>query len=128
MTVPTQPCPATKRNGQICNSTRISQSGFCFAHDPEANSWRRMGGYARQRKAREARKLDEIEKVRDPRLDSVVESLQESLSELAKESPTPSNIRAMARLADSIAQIIYHIADDPQEELQHVIPPDWIEC
>ena len=87
-----------------------------------------MGGYARQRKAREARKLEEMEKVKDHRLDSVVESLQESLSELCKKSPTPNNIRAMARLADSIAQIIYHIADDPQEELQHVIPPEWIEC
>ena len=128
MTIPTQPCPATKRNGDICNSIRISQTGFCFAHDPEANQWRRMGGYARQRKAREAKELSEMAKVSDPRLDSVVESLQESLNELGKESPTPNNIRAMARLADSIAQIIYHIADDSKEELQYIIPPDWIAC
>ena len=121
MTVPTQPCPATKRNGQICNSTRISQSGFCFAHDPEAIEWRRMGGIARQQKLRESKII------RDGRLDSMVDSLREALNELSSQPATPNNTRAMARLADTIAQIIYRTPQDKDDQYSPITPPESVD-
>ena len=46
------PCPAVKRNGEVCGSVRVSVSGYCFAHDPESAAWRAMGGRAKAKKAR----------------------------------------------------------------------------
>ena len=28
-----QPCPATKRDGEVCAGLPVSGSGYCFAHD-----------------------------------------------------------------------------------------------
>ena len=120
MTVPTQPCPATKRNGEICNSTRISQSGFCFAHDPEAIEWRRMGGMVGASRG----KRKNVNKVKDARLDAIVASLQETLNELSSQSPTANTTYAMARLADTISEIIYRTAEDLDDENSPVLPPD----
>ena len=121
MTVPTQPCPATKRNGEICNSTRISQTGFCFAHDPEAIEWRRMGGIARQQQRRESKII------KDSRLDTMVESLQETLNELSSQPATPNSSRAMARLADTIAQIIYRTSKNKNNDVPPVITPESVD-
>lgn len=121
MTVPTQPCPATKRNGDICNSTRISQSGFCFAHDPEAIEWRRMGGIARQQQRRESKII------KDGRLDSMVESLQETLNELSSQPATANTTRAMARLADTMAEIIYRTSKNKNSDVPPVITPESVD-
>ena len=123
MTVPTQPCPATKRNGEICNSTRISQSGFCFAHDPASAEWRRRGGRPKRQENPSRAQKGRI--VKDARLDSMVESLRMALVELSSQPPTPTTAYAMARLADSIAQIIYRTAPDSDDEGIPVLPPDW---
>ena len=123
MTVPTQPCPATKRNGEICNSTRISQSGFCFAHDPESLEWRRMGGYAKSEQHGKPR----VRPIKDPRLDSMANSLQEILAELGSQPPTPNSARAMARIVDSIARIIYRTAPSSDEEVTPLTPPSWVD-
>ena len=45
-------CPAVKRDGELCGSVRVSESGYCFAHDPQSAEWRAMGGRARARKTR----------------------------------------------------------------------------
>ena len=45
-------CAATKRDGETCGSSRVTVSGYCFAHDPESVSWRAMGGKATARKRR----------------------------------------------------------------------------
>ncbi|MCY4654425.1 MAG: hypothetical protein OXC95_14830, partial [Dehalococcoidia bacterium] len=52
-------CPATKRNGELCEVTIVSASGYCFAHDPESAEWRGEGGRGGGKKRRGTKKKRE---------------------------------------------------------------------
>ena len=93
------PCPAIKRDGEVCGSDRVSVSGYCFAHDPEAAGWRTMGGRAKAKKARARKKLKELG------LDHMTESLEEVFDELRSGHIAPSDARAMARIADTVMKL-----------------------
>ncbi len=93
------PCPAIKRDGDVCGSERVSVSGYCFAHDPEAAGWRAMGGRAKAKKVRARKKLNELG------LGDMIEGLQDTFQELQASSPSATNARAMARIADTVVKM-----------------------
>ncbi len=105
----TQPCPATKRNGELCGSVVVSVSGYCFAHDPESAEWRAMGGRAKAKKVRAHKKLRELG------LDDMVKGLREVFEELQAAPPSANNARAMAKIADTIMKMTEMAAEIDKE-------------
>ena len=106
------PCPATKRNGELCGSTTVSASGYCFAHDPDAAEWRAMGGRAKGKKARAQKKLRELG------LGDMVKGLREVFDELQAAPPSANNARAMARIADTVMKMTEMAAEIDKEPKQ----------
>ncbi len=105
------PCPTVKRNGEVCGSDRVSVSGHCFAHDPEAASWRAMGGRAKAKKARARKKLKELG------LDHMTEALEEVFDQLHETELSATNARAMAGIAATVMKLTEWAAEldrDPQ--------------
>ena len=94
-----KPCPATKRDGEVCGSTRVSASGYCFAHDPESAEWRAMGGRASNKRKRAMKQLKEAG------MGHLLEALEESLNELRSGEGDPNNARAQARVAEAILRV-----------------------
>ena len=88
------PCPAVKRDGELCGSVRVSASGYCFAHDPQSVEWRAMGGRARARKTRATKHM------KDAGVDRLFEILDESFRKLSTQGRSPANLQAMARTAE----------------------------
>ena len=104
-----QPCPATKRNGELCGSTLVSVSGYCFAHDPESAEWRAMGGRAKSKKARARKKLRELG------LEHMAESLEEMFDELREGNATAADARAMAGIASTLMKLLEWAAETDRE-------------
>ena len=103
------PCPATKRNGEICGSTPVSASGYCFAHDPELAYARAAGGRAKSKKVKAQKKLRELG------LDDMVKGLREVFGELQAAPPSANNARAMAKIADTIMKMTEMAAEIDKE-------------
>ena len=80
------PCPAVKRDGELCGSVRVSASGYCFAHDPKSAEWRAMGGRARARKTRITKHM------KDAGVDRLFEILDESFRKLSTQDRSPANL------------------------------------
>lgn len=93
------PCPATKRNGEVCGSTRITASGHCFAHHPEAAKWRAMGGSATSSRRRMAKRME------DAGVAHLFDMLEEDFYKLS-ENITPANVRMMAKLSEVMLKIV----------------------
>ncbi len=116
-------CAATKRDGETCGSSRVTVSGYCFAHDPESVSWRAMGGKATARKRRATKW------VRDAGMGRLYDMLEESFFELSEQEVTPANLQAMARLSDTILKLVKWSKPEPdvldyiETELRK--PPEW---
>lgn len=96
-------CPARrKRDGQPCTGKQTA-SGFCVAHDPRANEWRKQGGAASSTANRAA-------KLMPSRLRPLVEKLEATFDELySGDRPRPAQLRAaaiMATVAMAIAKLI----------------------
>ena len=104
-----EPCPAVKRNGEVCGSDRVSVSGYCFAHDPESASWRAMGGRAKSKKARARKKLKELG------LDHMAESLEEMFDDLHAGNAAPADARAMAGIASTMMKLVEWAAETDRE-------------
>ena len=104
-----QPCPATKRNGELCGSTIVSVSGYCFAHDPEAAEWRAMGGRAKSKKARARKKLRELG------LEHMAESLEEMFDELRAGNATAADARAMTGIASTLMKLLEWASETDRE-------------
>ena len=102
-------CPAIKRNSQICGSTIVSASGYCFAHDPELAYARAAGGRAKGKKARAQKKLRELG------LDDMVKGLREVFGELQAAPPSANKARAMAKIADTIMKMTEMAAEIDKE-------------
>ena len=100
------PCPATKRSGEVCGSDRVGASGYCFAHDPESAEWRAMGGRARSKRKRAAKKMKEAG------MSHILETLEEALEELRSGEGDPSSARAKARVAETIWRIVNGADED----------------
>ncbi len=93
------PCPATKRNGEVCGSRRITASGHCFAHHPEAAKWRAMGGSATSSRRRMAKRME------DAGVAHLFNMLEEDFYKLS-ENITPANVRTMAKLSEVMLKIV----------------------
>ena len=104
-----QPCPATKRNGEVCAGLPVSVSGYCFAHDPELAYARAAGGRAKGKKARAQKRLRELG------LDDMVKGLREVFDELQAAPPSANNARAMAKIADTIMKMTEMAAEIDKE-------------
>ena len=96
------PCPAVKRDGELCGSVRVSESGYCFAHDPQSAEWRAMGGRARARKTRITKQM------KDAGVDRLFEILDESFRKVSAQERSPANLQAMARTADVMMKLAKH--------------------
>ena len=104
-----QPCPAVKRNGEVCGSLRVSVSGRCFAHDPESAAWRAMGGRAKAKKARARKKLKELG------LDHMTATLEDVFDELHAGNAVAADARAMAGIASTMMKLIEWAAETDTE-------------
>ena len=104
-----QPCPATKRDGEVCAGLPVSGSGYCFAHDPELAYARAAGGRAKGKKARAQKKLRELG------LDDMVKGLREVFNDLQAAPPSANNARAMAKIADTIMKMTEMAAEIDKE-------------
>ena len=104
-----QPCPAVKRNGEVCAGLPVSVSGYCFAHDPELAYARAAGGRAKGKKARAQKKLRELG------LDDMVKGLRDVFGELQAAPPSANNARAMAKIADTIMKMTEMAAEIDKE-------------
>ena len=104
-----EPCPAVKRDGELCGSVRVSASGYCFAHDPKSAEWRAMGGRARARKTRATKYM------KDAGVDRLFEILDESFAKVYAQERTPANVQAMARTADVMMKLVKY-AEKVREE------------
>ena len=117
-------CGATKRNGEICGSSRVTVSGYCFAHDPESASWRAMGGRATSKKRRAAKWA------KDAGMGHLYEILDESFVGLSEQEATPGNLQAMARLSDVILKVVKWSEPEQDDvldylETQRRKPTEW---
>ena len=95
-----RPCPAVKRNGEACESTFVSASGYCFAHDPEAAEWRAKGGRESSKKRRTMKKL------KDMGVKHVFDALDEALEGLRSGEMPAQEAIAIARVADTMMKVV----------------------
>jgi len=95
-------CKATKVNGKPCQARAIKK-GFCFAHSPEladkAREARILGG---KNKA----KLKRLEKMMPTRLSPILETLEDTITEVRGGSLAPKTATAMATLANAIVRVL----------------------
>ena len=113
------PCPAVKRDGEVCGSTRISVSGFCFAHDPEAAAWRAKGNETKRKKRQAKRRLREMGTVH------LVDALEKSLEGVRSGEVSASDARAMARTADAIFRMMRWAEEDVKKGSEVGWPAEW---
>ncbi len=114
-----EPCPATKRNGEVCGSIRVSASGYCFAHDPEAAAWRAKGGRASSKRKRAVKRLKEAG------MGHLLDILEETLEELRSGEADPSNARAKARVAEAILRVANWGDTDTEADTEFQWPRKW---
>ena len=107
-----RPCPAVKRNGEVCGSGIVSVSGYCFAHDPEAAAWREKGGRASAKKKRMAKRL------RENGLGHVFDALDRAVRQLDSGEGNASDARAMARVADSMLRLMKRAEEEVEAEAE----------
>ena len=116
-----RPCPATKRNGEACESTMVSASGYCFAHDPEAAEWRAMGGRASSKKRRATKRI------RESGMGHILKMLEGTLAELHSGEGNAEDARAMARVTEAILKMA-ELADEGEgRDGQQRWPAMWEE-
>ncbi len=114
-----KPCPAVKRDGEVCGSTRVSVSGYCFAHDPESSEWRAMGSRANSQRRRAARRLKEAG------LGHLVKKMEGSLDDLRLGKVSSSDVQAMARVTDTIFRMVKWAEDDVKQDDSFSWPTKW---
>ena len=99
-------CPATKRDGGVCGSTRIGASGYCFAHDPESAEWREAGRRSNSKRRRAARRLKEAG------VGHLVKMMEDGLKDLRSGEVSASDLQAMSRATDTIWRMMKWAEDD----------------
>ena len=105
-----KPCPAVKRNGDVCGSTRVSGSGYCFAHDPESAAWRARGNRSSSRRNQAARRLKEAG------VGHLIKMMEDGLKDLRSGEVSGSDLRAMSRATDTIMRMVKWAEDDVKTE------------
>ena len=117
-----QPCPATKRDGNVCGAAIVSVSGYCFAHDPEAAEWRAKGGRASGRKRRASKRLREMG------VGNLKADLESALAGLRSGEVSGDDLRAMARATDTIFRMMRWAEEDEMKaEAESRGPTRWEE-
>ena len=114
-----KPCPATKRNGEVCGSTRVSGSGYCFAHDPESAAWRARGGRATSKNMRA------IKRIRESGMGHILKMLEQTLEELRSGEGSAEDARAMARVTDTILKMAELSDGDEKKDDPFEWPTKW---
>lgn len=112
-------CPATKRNGELCEVTIVSASGYCFAHDPESAEWRAKGGRESSKKRQATKKLREMG------LKHVFDALDEALEGVRKGERSASEATAMARVADTMLRIAESAGEREDQDGSFDWPMKW---
>src|SRR5690242_14480551 len=93
-----QRCPAVKRNGQPCGG-RVTASGYCFAHGPDAATARAKGGAATSNANRAAKLLPS-------RLRPIVDRLEQAFYEVHVGELDARTAVAMASVASAIGRLV----------------------
>ena len=115
-----QPCPAVKRDGDVCGVAIVSVSGYCFAHDPEAAEWRAKGGRASGRKRRASKRLREMG------VGNLKADLERALAGLRAGEVSGDDLRAMARATDTIFRMMRWAEEDEMKaEAEPRGPTTW---
>ena len=107
-----QQCPAVTKAGKRCGG-KVTSSGYCVAHDPQANEWRALGGHARSNASRAA-------KLMPARLLPIVERLEQVFADLGdgKMDERVKVALAMATVATTIGRLIQ--AGEYEERLREI--------
>ena len=114
-----KPCPEVKRNGEVCGSTRVSVSGYCFAHDPEAALWRAKGGRSSSKRNRALKRLKESG------MGHLMDTLEESLEGLRLGEEDRGDARAKARVAEAILRVLNWSGDEEESDSGFRWPTKW---
>ncbi|MFC1950981.1 hypothetical protein ACFLXN_01050 [Chloroflexota bacterium] len=95
-------CKANRADGRPCQARAIKK-GFCFAHSPEladkAREARILGG---KNKAKSKR----LEKMMPTRLSPILETLEDTMTEVRGGRLAPKTATAMATLANAIVRVL----------------------
>jgi hypothetical protein len=96
-------CRGRRSDGERCGSTIVNESGWCFAHDPEATEDRRA---ARRRGGQASAKVVRIKRLAPPALIDVYERLEEALTQVHEGTLPPRRATAMASVARAMASVL----------------------
>jgi hypothetical protein len=99
-----------RRDGQPC-SGKPTVSGWCVAHDPQANDWRARGGTARSNAHRAAKLLPS-------RLRPIVEELELAFREVHKGMLEARTGQAMAAIASALVRV--YLAGEQEQRLRDI--------
>ena len=96
------PCQTTRKDGRGCTARALTDSDFCFAHDPEKaaerDAARRRGGAGKARTAR-------LEKLVPSSLKPALALLFDALREVHDGALTPAQGQALAAIAGAIGRL-----------------------
>lgn len=96
-------CRATRTDGLPCQSTILTSSGLCGAHEPSL-AVRRAS--ARRRGGRNSRKIRRMRSLVPPRLVDVYEQLELALTAVHAGELPPPRAAAMANLARAMVTVL----------------------
>jgi hypothetical protein len=105
-----QHCPAIKKDGQPC-AGKPTASGWCVAHDPQANAWRARGGAARSNANRAAKLLPS-------RLRPIGEELELAFREVHTGILEARTGQAMAAIASALVRV--YLAGEQEQRLRDI--------
>lgn len=96
-------CLGTRTDGQPCGSQIVSESGYCFAHDPEVAEERTR---ARRRGGRSSSAIFRTRKLAPAALRDVYTTLERALAEVHNGELSPARASAMASLARAMTTVL----------------------
>ena len=111
--MPKTPCKGIKLDGNPCRGNGLPQfGGYCIAHAPaeELHEWRSRGGRNASNAARADKRLPE-------RLQGVIKTLTQGISDVRAGNLDPAAYTAICRGAKVLAEV-YRLADEEMEQVR----------
>ncbi len=120
-------CRATRRDGKPCGATRVSASGYCFAHDPALNErreeGRRAGGRNKSTVARATKVLQG-----DREMGDVLKMLKSALAETYEGTLEARSAKALASLSNAVVRLhetgVLELRIKALEQQEDALTPD----
>ena len=108
-------CQGRRQDGALCQSPAVAATGYCFAHDPEAEAARQD---ARQAGGRNSAKAVRLRGLMPPRLVPVYDTLETVLDEVHTGTCSPQQAHAMAAVARVMVTVL--TSGELEERVRHL--------